>query len=53
MGQMPLRGAGRAIHSGDPHAPQETGHLPPPNPMAFLTKQIAEHSGAGKWILQM
>ena len=42
---MPLRGAGRAIHGGDPSAPHETGHTPPPNGVPLVPKQIAAHPG--------
>jgi hypothetical protein len=53
MGRMPLRGAGRAIHGGDPHAAHQRGHPPPPDGVALLPEEIAQHPGASKRILQM
>jgi hypothetical protein len=52
MGRMPLSGAGLAIHGGDPYAPHEAGHMPPSNGVPLVPKQIAEHPGPGKGILE-
>ena len=53
MGRMPLRGAGHAIHGGDPHASKETGHTPPPNRLAVLSEKIAQYLSHGKAISEM
>ncbi len=53
MGRMPLSGAGLAIHGGDPHAPHEAGHTPPPNGLAVLSEESAQHPSPGKGILEM
>ena len=53
VGRMPLASAGLAIHGLNAHAPHQGGHVPPPTHIASVPQEIAQHSGAGKRILQM
>jgi hypothetical protein len=50
---MPLAGVRLAIQGLQAHASHQGGHMPPPNRMAFLPQQIAQHPGASKRMRQM
>jgi hypothetical protein len=53
MGRMPAAEMRLPIQGLNTHAAHQGRHMPPPNGLALLPQEIAQHAGAGKRMGQM
>jgi hypothetical protein len=53
MGRMPTAERRLPIQGLNTHTAHQCGHMPPPDGLALLPYEIAQHAGAGKRILQV